>query len=206
MSMHDRARRIGPALTRRSILLAASALVAAPRATARGEESPWPPIFETGRSQFTVVRPRAPMPPLRLQDLHGKDVLLAAKPARVTLINFWATWCAACRLDLPTIASLERSHLDRLDVCAVCTDTRVIPKIRTYLGNLNVPNLTCYVDAYGVAADPNKSAEAVFKLIGMPITYLVGTTNRIEGYITGAAEWLSPSGAELLAFYREQAS
>jgi thiol-disulfide isomerase/thioredoxin len=163
-------------------------------------------MFETGRSQFTVVRPRAPMPPLRLRDLHGKDILLTAKPGRVTLINFWATWCAACRLDLPTMANLERSRLDGLDVCAICTDTRDIRKIRAYLGNLNLPNLTCYVDAYEVAADPNKSAEAPFKLIGTPITYLVGTSNRIEGYITGAAEWLSPSGADLLAFYRKQAS
>jgi thiol-disulfide isomerase/thioredoxin len=161
-------------------------------------------MFETGRSQFTVVRPRAPMPPLRLLDLHGKDVLLAAKPGHVTLINFWATWCAACRLDLPVIASLARSRPDGLDVCAICTDTRDALKIRAYLGGLTAPNLTCYIDAFGVAGDPNKSPESVFALIGMPITYLIGASNQIEGYITGAAEWLSPSGAALLQFYRDR--
>lgn len=184
--------------------MAAPALLTASRARARGDESLWPPTFETGRSQFTMVRPRAPMPSLRLQDLHGKDVVLTAKPGHVTLINFWATWCAACRLDLPVIASLARSRLDGLDVCAICTDTRDALKIRAYLGGLTAPNLTCYVDAYGIAADPNKSPEAVFTLIGMPITYLIGTSNQIEGYITGAADWLSPSGAALLQFYRER--
>lgn len=144
------------------------------------------------------------MPPLRLQDLHGKDVLLTPKPGRLTLINFWATWCAACRLDLPAIANLERSRPEGLDVCAICTDSRDIRKIRAYLGSLNVPGLTCYVDAYGVATDTNKPSELLFKLIGMPITYLVGTSNRIEGYITGAADWLSPSGAQLLQFYHEK--
>lgn len=202
--MHDSPRWIGPALTRRSLLVAVPALSMASRASARGDESLWPPTFETGRSQFTVVRPRAPMPSLRLQDLHGKDVVLTAKPGHVTLINFWATWCAACRLDLPVIASLARSRLDGLDVCAICTDTRDALKIRAYLGGLTAPNLTCYVDAYGIAADPNKSPEAVFTLIGMPITYLIGTSNQIEGYITGAADWLSPSGAALLQFYRER--
>jgi hypothetical protein len=39
----------------------------------------------------------------------------------------------------------------------------------------------------------------------MPITYLVGTSNRVEGYITGAADWLSPPGTRLLQFYRERA-
>ena len=146
------------------------------------------------------------MPPLRLQDLQGKDVLLTAKRGRVTLVNFWATWCAACRLDLPTIARLAHAQPDWLDACAICTDTRDIRKVRAYLGSVNAPNLTSYIDAYRITADPSEPSATVFKLTGMPITYLVGTSNRVEGYIIGAAEWLSQSGAELLAFYRRQAS
>lgn len=202
--MHDAPRRRGPAVTRRLVLLAAPALGLASLNPSRAQTggSRWPPVFEAGRSQFTVVRPRVPVPPLRLQDLRGKDVLLAPKAARVTLINFWATWCAACRLDLPTIASLERSRIDGLDICAICTDTRDIRKIRSYLGGLAVENLACYVDAHGVTTD---SSASVFRLVGMPITYLVGTSNHVEGYITGAPDWLSPAGARLLQFYREQA-
>jgi thiol-disulfide isomerase/thioredoxin len=200
MSMRDDA-----TFSRRTILLAAPALLTASRAAARDDDA-WPPRFETGRSQFTVVRPRAPMPQLKLRDLHGKDVSLAAKPGRVLLINFWATWCAACRLDLPVIAALARSRADRLDVCAICTDVRDPAKIRDYLGRVNAPGLTGYIDAYGVAADPKTSTDAVFQLVAMPITYLVGTSGQIEGYITGAADWLSPSGASLLQFYRQQAN
>jgi len=191
------------AFSRRSLLLAAPALIAASRAVARDDDA-WPPRFETGHSQFTVVRPRAPMPPLRLRDLHGKDVSLTAKPDRVLLINFWATWCAACRLDLPVIAALARSRADRLDVCAICTDVREGGKVRDYLGHVNAAGLTSYNDAYGVAADPKTSTDAVFQLVAMPITYLVGTTGQIEGYITCAADWLSPAGTSLLQFYRQQ--
>ncbi|MBR0826604.1 TlpA family protein disulfide reductase [Bradyrhizobium manausense] len=204
--MREESRHDGRTPSRRSILLAAPALLVSFRASrAQGGDPSWPPVFETGRSQFTIVRPRTPMPPLRLQDLHGKDVMLTAKPGRVTVINFWATWCAACRLDLPVIASLARSQPEGLDVLAICTDIKDVRKIRAYLGGVTAPNLSCYIDAYGIAADPNRSPEAVFKLTGMPITYLIGTSSRIEGYITGAADWLSPSGARLLQFYREQA-
>lgn len=206
MSMREAPRSDHRALSRRSILLAAPALlVSLHPGRALGGDTSGPPIFETGRSQFTMVRPRAPMPSLQLRDLHGKDILLTAKPGRVTLINFWATWCAACRLDLPVMAGLARSHPDGLDVHAICTDARDVRKIRAYLGGVGASDLSCYIDAYGVAADPNKSPEAVFKLFGMPITYIVGPGNRIEGYITGAADWLSPSGTRLLQFYREQA-
>ncbi|WP_445219376.1 TlpA disulfide reductase family protein [Bradyrhizobium sp. Pa8] len=180
--------------------MAAPALFGSLR-TARAQES-WPPVFEAGRSQFTVVRPRALMPQLRLHDIGGREAVVKAKPGRITLINFWATWCAACRLDLPVLASLAGSQRDQLDVVAICTDTKDLRKIRAFLGGLAVQNLACYVDAYGAAAEASTS---VFTLNGMPITYLVGTTNRVEGYITGAAEWLSPAGARLLTFYREQA-
>ncbi|WP_430641461.1 TlpA family protein disulfide reductase [Bradyrhizobium centrolobii] len=190
-------------MSRRSLLIAAPALIASFRASrAQGSDPAWPPVFETSRSQFTVVRPRASMPQLRLQDLHGRDVVVAAKLGHITLVNFWATWCAACRLDLPALASLAGSRPDRLDVVAICTDTKDLKKIRAFLGGLAVQNLACYVDAYGAAAD---SSASVFRLVGMPVTYLVGASNRVEGYIAGAPDWLSPAGSRLLQFYREQA-
>jgi thiol-disulfide isomerase/thioredoxin len=205
--MRDGLPRDDRASSRRTILLAAPALLglASLRASrAQGSASSWPPVFETGRSQFTVVRPRELVPALRLQDLRGQDVLLTPKPGGMTLINFWATWCAACRLDLPVLASLARSRPDRLDIWAICTDTKDIRKTRAYLDSVNAPGLSCYTDPYETAAAPSKPSDPVFKLVGMPITYLVGTSHRIEGYITGAADWLSPSGARLLQFYREQ--
>jgi thiol-disulfide isomerase/thioredoxin len=192
----------GAALSRRSVLMAAPALLASLRASgAQGGDPSWPPVFEAGRSQFTVVRPRAAMPPLRLQDLHGKDIVVTAKPGRITLVNFWATWCAACRLDLPALASLAGSRPDRLDVLAICTDTKDLAKIRGFLGGLAVKNLASYVDAYGATAE---SSAGNFRLVRMPVTYLVGPSNHIEGYIAGAPDWLSPAGARLLQFYREQ--
>lgn len=197
--MHDeRLERIA-APSRRAILTAVPAFLVFLHA-ARAQES-WPPVFEAGRSQFTMVRPRALIPPLRLQDLAGRDVAVTAKPNRITLVNFWATWCAACRLDLPMLARLADSRPDRLDIVAICTDTKDLRKIRTFLGGLAVQNLTCYVDTYGAAAE---ASAAMFSLVGMPITYLVGTSGRVEGYITGTPDWLSPAGTRLLQFYREQ--
>lgn len=187
------------ALSRRSLLVAAPALLASLRAACA--QGSWPPVFEAGRNQFTVVRPRTAMPSMRLQDLHGKDVVVAAKPGRITLVNFWATWCAACRLDLPVLASLSGSQRDLLDVVAVCTDTKDLRKITAFLAGLAAKNLACYVDTYGAAA---QASTEMFPLVGMPITYLVGTSGHVEGYIAGAPDWHSSAGARLLQFYREQ--
>lgn len=187
-------------MSRRSLLAAAPACLAAFR-PASAQES-WPPVFAAGRNQFTLVRPHAPMPQLRLQDLNGRDAVVTAKPGRITLVNFWATWCAACRLDLPTLARLAGSQPDRLDIIAICTDTKELRKVRVFLGGLAVKGFACYVDAYGAAA---QASTGTFPILGMPITYLVGPSGRIEGYIAGAPDWLSPAGTRLLLFYREQA-
>lgn len=197
--MREAASESGSMLSRRSILIAAPALLVSLRASYAQDS--WPPSFEAGRSQFTVVRPHAPMPQLRLEDLHGRDAVVAAKPGRITLVNFWATWCAACKLDLPMLASLAGARPERLDIVAICTDTKDLRKVRTFLGGLAVPNLACYVDAYGAAA---QASTEMFSIVGMPITYLVGTSGRVEGYITGAPDWPSPAGSRLLQFYREQ--
>jgi len=102
------------------------------------------------------------------------------------------------------MVKLEQSRVDGLDFWAICTDTGDVRKIRKYLGDLGALSLPCYIGIYGSAVASNESPDAAFRLFGMPITYLVGRSSRIEGYITGAADWLSPSGARLLQFYREQ--
>ena len=186
-------------LSRRSLLIAAPAYLTVLRSA--GAQDGWPPVFEAGRSQFTVVRPRAAMPQLRLQDPNGRDALVTAKPGRITLVNFWATWCAACRLDLPMLARLAGSKPDRLDIVAICTDTKDLRKIRAFLGSLAAKDLPCYVDVHGAAA---QASTEMFPIIGMPVTYLVGTSGHVEGYIAGPPDWLSPAGTRLLQFYREQ--
>ena len=200
--MDDPTRKPAALISRRSILGAAPVLISSLYACrAQAGDPAWPPVFETGRSQFTVVRPRAALPRLQLRDLQGKDAVVTARTGRIMLVNFWATWCAACRLDLPALAQLAATRPERLDIVAIGTDTTDLRKIRAFLGKLPVQNLSCFVDVHGVAT----GSDSAFSLVAMPVTYLVGPTAQIEGYITGAPDWLSPAAARLFDFYRGQA-
>ncbi|MGC2780220.1 MAG: TlpA disulfide reductase family protein [Bradyrhizobium sp.] len=166
-------------------------------------QDPSPPMFRSGRSQFIVERPRNPLAPLKLQDLAGKDVTLAPKPGHVTLVNLWATWCAACKIDLPTLAALERMRIPGLDVWTICTDRRDIRSIRRYAQAIELPPQS-FADPHAQATNPINPDASVFATPAMPITYLIGTGSLIEGYVTGAAEWLSPAGQALLRYYLDQ--
>ncbi len=192
------------ALTRRTALLGAATalLVSSPRVRAAADD-PRPPLFRSGRSQFIVERPRNPLPPLTLQDLSGKDVTLAPKPGHVTLVNLWATWCAACKTDLPTLAALDRVRMPALDVWTICTDRRDIKTIRRYAETVAMPRLS-FADPHAQATNPANADASVFATPAMPITYLIGMSGLIEGDVTGAAEWLSEPGEALLRYYLDQ--
>lgn len=163
-------------------------------------QQPDPPRLDSGRSQFILMRPRRTVAPLRLQDMSGKDAMVAPKPGHVTLVNFWATWCPACKTDLPTLAELERTPLQRLDIWTICTDRRDVGTIRRYAQQITMPRAS-FADPHAQATHPTNPDASAFALPAMPITYLIGTGGRTEGYITGAPDWLSPAGQALLRYY-----
>jgi thiol-disulfide isomerase/thioredoxin len=163
-----------------------------------------PPRFETAQRQFTIVRPARTVPPLRPKGLDGRAVDLGPLAGRVTLINFWATWCPACVNELPV---LERLHLSGADVrvIAISVDREGGPeRVARYLRKLNVRRLPVYLDPEGVIAyaDRDNERQAPFALYGMPISYVIDRAGRIAGYFPGEADWTSPAALNLLDYYR----
>jgi cytochrome c biogenesis protein CcmG/thiol:disulfide interchange protein DsbE len=64
----------------------------------------------------------ASAPDFRLKDLGGRDVTLAQHRGRVVLVNFWATWCPPCRVEIPWLMTLQERFGDRLVVLGVAMD------------------------------------------------------------------------------------
>jgi thiol-disulfide isomerase/thioredoxin len=54
-----------------------------------------------------------PAPDLHLKDMDGKDVSLAALQGKVVFVNFWATWCDPCRIEIPWLIDMQRKYASR---------------------------------------------------------------------------------------------
>jgi thiol-disulfide isomerase/thioredoxin len=81
------------------------------------------PRFESGRYQFTFLRPAQELPSLRLFRLEGGTTDLSALRGKPILLNFWTSWCAACRMELPALDRLYRdAWRGRVRVAAVSED------------------------------------------------------------------------------------
>lgn len=70
-----------------------------------------------------------------------REVLDSAKPV---LVDFWAPWCAPCKMIAPILEQIHAEHGDRLDVVAVNSDEN--PEVAAKYGVLNLPMLNVYVD------------------------------------------------------------
>jgi thiol-disulfide isomerase/thioredoxin len=161
------------------------------------------PRFESGRYQFTILRPAEELPPLRLFRLEGGTTDLSALRGKPILLNFWALWCAACRMELPALDRLYRdAWRGRVHVAAISEDRGPRETVARFVKSLDLKALPIFLDPNGYVAhsDANNVKKAPFALYGMPITYAVSSSGELVGYMPGDADWSSPAADDLIAY------
>ncbi|UGA42365.1 TlpA family protein disulfide reductase [Bradyrhizobium quebecense] len=160
-----------------------------------------PPPFGTIRHQFTLVQGARPVPQVAILALAGGALDLTSFKGRLVLANFWATWCAACRSELPMLDRLAASGRSDLAVIAVSTD-RNRALVAPYVKQLKLRHLAIGFDPGGLVSRVDAAElDTPFALYGMPISFLIGVTGQVEGYMTGEADWLSAEASGLFDYY-----
>jgi thiol-disulfide isomerase/thioredoxin len=182
-------------------MMGATTSLAIPALTARAGTS-GPPPFASVRHQFTEVRGARPVPALPIPRLGAAALDLASLRGKVALVNFWATWCPACRTELPILDRLAGNGRADLAVVAITTD-RDRSLVAPFVRKLNLRHLAIGFDPGGMVAraGANDGVDTPFALYGMPISFVLGVTGQVEGYITGEADWLSQEAGRLFDYY-----
>jgi thiol-disulfide isomerase/thioredoxin len=195
-----------PRMSRRAVIggLAGAVVAAAAKPTKAALLSDGPPLFETARQQFNIVRPARRVPDLPLTRIDGSTTNFTKLRGKVVLLNFWATWCPACRVELPILDRLQRTMGGAgLQVIAVSTDRGDRRIVERFAREMQIRHLTVCHDPENRIAHTRGSQdrEAPFALYGMPISYVINRSGGVEGYMTGEADWLSEPGVKLLEYY-----
>jgi thiol-disulfide isomerase/thioredoxin len=145
--------------------------------------------------QFTLNTPPLPVPVIPFLDAAGKEKTLAEFKGRVVLVNFWATWCAPCIRELP---SLDRLQADMggedFVVLAVNEDRQGADIAGPFLDKHGWKHLTVNVDR-------QMALGRAFGVRGMPSTYLIDRKGEVVGSLTGPAEWDSQDAKVLIRHY-----
>ncbi|MSO83229.1 MAG: redoxin domain-containing protein [Acidobacteria bacterium] len=115
-----------------------------------------------------------------LKDMNGVDVRLESFKGKVILINFWATWCGPCKVEIPYLIELQRQYPDDLVVLGVSVDDTA-EKLKPYATNMkvNYPLL--------VGNGHQDFQDAFGPFWGIPVTVFVGRDGRIHKKHSGIA-------------------
>ena len=111
--------------------------------------------------------------PLSLSDWNGKWVL----------VNFWATWCAPCREDMPALAELQKTlGGDRFEVVTIATGRNPPPAMKEFFSEIGVDNLPLH-------RDPGSKLAREMGVLGLPITVILNPEGQEVARLQGDAAW-----------------
>jgi thiol-disulfide isomerase/thioredoxin len=140
---------------------------------------------------FAPTEPK-PTPELTFLDAQGNQLSLADFRGKVVILNLWATWCAPCRREMPSLDRLQAAHGDDgLQVLPLSLDRGEIDKIEAFYEEVGLPNL-------GIYHDPKAAAGRAFGAYGLPTTIVIDREGREIGRLLGPAEWDSDEALALV--------
>lgn len=143
--------------------------------------------------KFTPLAEPRPAPEVSFADQSGKTVALASFRGRTVLINLWATWCAPCVQEMPSLERLQ-AKLGDIAVLAVSEDRTGNDAVAPFVAKLKLEGLAIYLD-------PKNAVAHAFAVDGLPTSFLVDRDGRIAGKLEGAADWDSETMVALIRRY-----
>jgi cytochrome c biogenesis protein CcmG/thiol:disulfide interchange protein DsbE len=108
-----------------------------------------------------------------LKDADGKSVKLSDYKGKVVLLNFWATWCGPCRLEIPWFVELQEKYRDQgFHVIGISVDDppEALPPFAKQF-KVNYPLV--------VGVDREDVQKAYGPIFGVPMTFMIGRNGRI---------------------------
>jgi thiol-disulfide isomerase/thioredoxin len=148
--------------------------------------------------KFIVAPEPMPAPTIAFTDAGGRTLGLADFKGKVLLVNFWATWCAPCVEEMPSLAKLQKSlGSNDFEVLAISIDRGGIGVTKPFLEKVDAAALGVYVDTSG-------KAPSAFKTPGLPTSVIIDREGRVRGKLLGAADWSSDAAQDLVRRYIDE--
>ncbi|MCC5977914.1 MAG: TlpA family protein disulfide reductase [Salinarimonas sp.] len=139
--------------------------------------------------------PRLP-PEMEFTGPDGEPLTLEDFAGRTVLVNFWATWCAPCREEMPALNVVQTEFGgDDFEVVAINVDTRNLDKPRAWLEEHGIHDLRYFAENDGVLLQTLQRSGHV---VGLPTTVIFGPQNCELAILRGYADWTSDDAFQLL--------
>ena len=150
-------------------------------------------LFITGCGESPVATVGKPAPDFDTVDLKGDVWSLSKLKGQVVFLNFWATWCAPCREEMPSMQRLyTKLPKDKFTMIALFNNDKE-PAVKNFVSQLGI--------TIPILSDEYNFAGTKYGLTGLPETFIIDKQGIIREKFIGPAEWDSPKFIDMLTKY-----
>ena len=146
-------------------------------------------LSRAGSGGVVGVNSRAP--DFRAVDIASGDTVSLRERYRgqVTLVNIWATWCAPCREEMPSMEALYKDFAARgFRIAAVSIDEGDDAEVRAFATELGL--------TFDILHDRSGAIQGTYQTTGVPESFLLDKDGRIVRRLIGNHDWNSPANRD----------
>ncbi len=122
----------------------------------------------------------------------GSEMTMADFAGKTVVLNFWATWCAPCRKEMPHLSELQKAlGGDDFEVVTVATGINQRPAMVRFFEEIGVDNLPLHTDASSAFARD-------FGVVGLPVTLILSPDGQEIARLIGDADWSGDSAMAIV--------
>ena len=140
--------------------------------------------------KLVLTEPAVAVAPVVLRAMDDGEVSTDSFAGRLMVVNFWATWCAPCRQEMPSLDRLQALRPD-ISVIAVATGPNPVPSITRFWDEAGITHLTPLRDA-------DRAFSAAMGVLALPVTVFVNAQGQEVARLIGDAEWDAPETLAVL--------
>ena len=121
---------------------------------------------ETGKPRVRFVKNPRQIPDLTMTTLDGKTITTKELAGKVVIFNFWATWCAPCRAEIPDLVKLQEQYKDQLVIIGVLSEDDPGPHVSRFAADYKIN--------YPIVPETKELSATFTGIYALPTTFMVG--------------------------------
>ncbi len=153
----------------------------------------WEAARAAGLTKLAPLEQPVPVPDTAFVDAEGVQKQLADWHGQVLLVNFWATWCAPCREEMPSLDALQAEMGgEDFAVLTIAAGRNPVPAIQKFYEEQGIENLL-------VLRDERQVLARGMGVMGLPVSVLIDREGMEVARVIGELDWASPEVKDVIA-------